>query len=124
MAFENDPDGYRMAQMYAGKNFDKRRIKPIETFSEYSGAEWRLDEFREILDAAIDAIPPECRDSARVELEEVGHYESSVKLVVRYIGPEPQSEVDDRISRCEQYVRQSRSEERKQYERLKQKFGQ
>lgn len=121
MAFENDPDGYRMAAAYAGSNFDKPREVTIETFCAYASEEWTLDGFLEAIKSAIDEVPPEKRAVAKVELE--GGYEESSKLVIWYRGLESADEVAERVRRCEEYVFKSRASERATFERLKKKFG-
>lgn len=51
MAFEKDPEGYRIACVYAGRDFDKARIVTIEPLYEYGG-EWTVDEFQQMISNA------------------------------------------------------------------------
>ena len=119
-AFENDPDGYRMAQAYAGPDFDKPKECRVETLCEYSG-EWSVADFTYLISQAVAKIPADKRESAKVELE--GGYEESTTLRVSYYGLESEAQVAARVRRCEDYVAQSRKSERVTYERLKAKYG-
>lgn len=121
MAFENDPEGYKMACGYAGADFEKPKEVRIETFREYGSESWAADNFLALVIEAVGQIPPERRDSAIVELE--GGYEESTKLVISYRGPETAEAVRDRVRRCEEYVAEKRAGELATYNRLKAKFG-
>jgi hypothetical protein len=121
MAFENDPEGRRLAAMYAGSDFDQTRTVEHMPLCKYSG-EWSLDEFQTMLANAIATIPAKLRATAKVEMYEPG-YDGSTSLRLTYRGPESAEDVADRVRRCEQYVAASRSYERRTYERLKAKFG-
>ena len=121
MAFENDPEGYEIACGYAGRDFDKSKVVTIEAFSSY-GDTWDLNGFKQAIDDAIDSIPPECRERARVELESGGG-DYSGNLKISYCGPESAATVADRVRRCKQYVAERRRSELATYEALKKKFG-
>lgn len=120
MAFENDPEGRRMAMMYGGSDFDKPRRVRHEVLCEYDG-DWTLDEFKKLIERAIASIPAERRAEAKVEMHDPG-YDGSTSLKIYYEGPESPEVVADRVRRCEQYVATGRADERKAYERLKAKF--
>lgn len=121
MAFENDPEGYRMAQGYAGRDFDKPKLVRHELLCAYS-EEWTFDEFQKVIADLSDRIPPEYRDTARVYMYDPG-YDGSASLRIDYSGPESAEVVADRIRRCDEYVAGSRASERATFERLKAKFG-
>ncbi|WP_425991413.1 hypothetical protein [Afipia sp. DC4300-2b1] len=120
MAFENDPEGYRLACMYAGTDFDKARVVTIEVLYEYN-FQYSLAEFQKLITDALASIPTEYRDSAKVELDDEG-YDSGSKFSISYVGLESPEVVADRVARCVRYVAVSRDDERKAYERLKAKF--
>jgi len=117
MAFENDPEGRRVAEGYAGGHFDKARIVTREVFASYAD-EWTPEVFLKEITDAIAAIPAEFMASAKVELE---GYESG-KLLITYTGPESSETVAERIRRCEEYVAERRANEKREFERLKAKF--
>lgn len=120
MAFENDPEGLKIAQSYAGRDFDKPKEVTIEALREYSG-NWGLDEFQKLIAEAIEKIPADKRADASVDLDNDGG--ESTKLIISYRGLESAETVADRIRRCEVYVAERRHGERQTYERLKAKFG-
>ncbi len=121
MAFENDPEGYRIACGYAGGDFDKPATVLHELMYEYSG-EWTFDEFQKLIAELSETIPPEYRDTARVYLYDPG-YDGSTSLKADYSAPENPATVADRVKRCEEYVAERRAAERATYARLKAKFG-
>ena len=121
MAFENDPEGRRIALSYAGPDFDKPKIVTINTLCEYGSSDWPVTDFLEMVQEAIAAIPEDRRGAAWAELE--GGYDESTKLTIRYSGPESDETVADRVLRCEKYVAERRASEKLTYERLKAKFG-
>jgi hypothetical protein len=114
MAFENDPEGYKMAVQYAGAMFDQPQIRLMEVLHEYDFS-YSLKEFQELFGGAINSIPEEFRDSAIVELEDN-------RLRIAYMGREGDDAVAERIRRCEEYVASQRETERQTYEWLKKKF--
>jgi hypothetical protein len=121
MAFENDPEGRRIAENYAGRDFDAPKMVTHTALHEYDG-KWSLDEFRAMIDAAIASIPEQCRATAWVEMYDPG-YDSNTSLQMHYTGPEADATVTDRVKRCVQYVAERRSSELETYNRLKAKFG-
>ncbi len=121
MPFENDPEGFKIACSYAGRNFATANIVRHELLREYDGV-WEPDEFLSMITKAIESIPPEYRSSAKVEMYDPGD-DCSTSLQVYYEGPESAETVADRVRRCEEYVKQRREEERLTYDRLKAKFG-
>lgn len=121
MAFENDPEGYSMAQGYAGHDFDKPKQISIDTLYEYGAESWTLTDFTALIEEAIEKIPVDKCAEAVVELE--GGYEESTYLRISYQGMESPETVAARVNRCEEYVAGRRSGERAIYERLKAKFG-
>ncbi|MCS3690975.1 hypothetical protein [Bradyrhizobium elkanii] len=121
MAFENDPEGYRIAAGYAGGGFDEPHTVRHDVLYEYDG-DWTIEEFQTLIAEAVSAIPETYRASARVEMHDPG-YDAPKSLRVYYIGPESPETVADRIKRCEKYVAERRTGERATYERLKAKFG-
>lgn len=121
MAFENDPEGRRLAEMYAGHNFDRPNIVQHTVFNEYNG-EWTADEFMQMMNGALASIPRECLSTAKVEMFDAG-YDSSTRLRLTYEGIESAATVADRVRRCELYVEASRRDERAAYERLRVKFA-
>jgi hypothetical protein len=121
MAFENDPEGHRMAQCYAGGDYDKPEIVQHELLREY-GAEWTFDDFKQLIAELSGEIPTEYRHTAKVEMHDPG-YDGSTSLQIYYFAPESAETVADRVRQCEEYVAGRRSEERRTYEALKAKFG-
>jgi len=121
MAFENDPEGYKIAVYYAGQDFDKARIVTHEVLCEYDGS-WSLKEFQELIARCIYAIPIAYRETTEVRMYDPG-YDGSVSLRMSYVGPENASVVAGRIKMCEYYVDERRQNERATYEALKKKFG-
>jgi hypothetical protein len=121
MAFENDPDGRRIAAGYAGQNFDKPKLVQHELLTSYSD-EWTFDEFQGLIADLSRQIPAEYRNTARVYMYDPG-YDGSQSLRIDYTGPESAESVAARIQRCEQYVAERRATERATYEALKEKFG-
>lgn len=120
MAFEDDPEGYKIACRYAGRSFDKPQIVEHEVFLEYEG-KWSIDDFLALISDASEAIPEDCRASANVEMHVPG-YDGSTSLRITYTGPESADTVADRVRRCVKYVANHRAGERADYERLKKKF--
>lgn len=121
MAFENDPEGYRIAMAYAGGDFDKPRTLKHQVLIKYPYEEWSLDDFLALINEAASSIPPPYRSSAKVEMHEPG-YDGTASLRMSYVGPESAADVAARIRRCEQYVAERRASERATYESLKRKF--
>ena len=121
MAFENDPEGHKIARFYAGPDFDKPRIVQHELLCSY-GDEWTFDDFQNLIADLSDRIPPEYRDTARAYMYDPG-YDGSTSLRIDYTGPESAETVAERIKRCEEYVAERRESERQTYARLKEKFG-
>jgi hypothetical protein len=121
MAFENDPEGYRLARGYAGHDFDKPRMVQHELLTSYTD-EWTLDEFQKLIADLGQQIPPQYRDTAKVFMYDPG-YDGPQSLRIEYTGPETPDMVADRVRRCEEYVANKRAEERATFERLKAKFG-
>jgi len=121
MAFENDPEGYRMAQYYAGADFDKVKTVTHEVLRE-CGMKYDLTEFCALMNDLLASVPEQYRASARVFLYDPG-YDGSTSFQITYVGPESAEVVTERIGDCVQYVEQRRAEERAAYERLKAKFG-
>jgi hypothetical protein len=121
MDFETDHEARSTAISYAGRDFDKPRLVTIEVLYEYSG-EWSLADFQRLVAEAIQSIPPQYRDVAKVELKDCG-YDSGSKFSISYVGPESQETVNERIRRCEEYVNDCRRREQATFIRLKAKFG-
>lgn len=121
MSFENDPDGYRMAQGYAGHDFDKPRVvahQPLYAFR----FNYSLSEFQKIVADAVASIPEEYRASSSVDLESHDHDVGS-EFSITYFAPESAKAVAGRIKRCEEYVANKRLAERSEYDRLSIKFA-
>jgi hypothetical protein len=121
MVFENDPEGRKMAEYYAGRDFDAPKMVTHTAIYETDG-KWSLDEFRGMIDAAAASIPEQCRATAWVEMYDPG-YDGSTSLQMLYSGPESDATVADRVKRCVQYVAERRSSELETYKQLKAKFG-
>lgn len=122
MAFENDPEGRALACRYAGHDFDQARIVTHEIFREYAPGEWSVANFLAYINDAAASIPEEHRAAAKVEMYDPG-YDGPTSLRMTYEGPESPETVAERVRQCEKYAAQSRADERKAYERLKEKFG-
>lgn len=121
MAFENDSEGYRMAQGYAGRDFDKVRTVTHNVLHEYD-MEYSLDDFSKLMADLLESIPAQYRSTAKAFLYDPG-YDGSTSFQVTYVGSESDETVADRVRRCVEYVEERRAEERQNYERLKAKFG-
>jgi hypothetical protein len=116
-----DEETRQICIRYAGRNFDKSQQITVEVLDQWGGEDWSLNEFRVLVDEAIEAIPKEYRAKAKVELG--GGFEETLRLRIYYTRPENQAEIDERVARCLQYAKERLEGERAAYERLKQKYG-
>jgi len=113
-----DAETLALMRAYAGAEFAEPRVVEVEVFYEYSSNSWDADVFLKEINEAIAKIPPEFRDSAKVELEG----EDYGKLRIYYVAPESVETVNKRIAECYAYAKQGQDDERRQFERLKKKY--
>ncbi len=111
MAFENDPEGYRIAQSYAGSDFAKPKIVQHDLMREYWKLDQTLESFRDHMAALLQSVPQEYRATAKVQLYDQG-YDSGTIFHIFYEGPENSETVADRVRRCEEYVAERRPQKR------------
>ena len=123
MKTEMELDEETLAFIFAYCGRDPRQRKEVtrEAFCEYGSEEWSLAEFQEIIAAAIESIPPERREAARVELE--GGYDESTCLKISYADWQSDEEVAKDVASALRYANEKLARERIEFERLKRKFA-
>lgn len=84
----------------------------------------RLLEFAAWLQAIINEIPEECRESAEIEIDSTSSYYDShyAQVQVTYRRPETDKEWDDRKADVMRRVHEAEALERQALERLKAKY--
>ena len=117
----SDDEREKIAMQYAGANFRNSRRVRVEALSEWSRAEWTLDELIALL-LKIKAEMPEDATNPRVEFEG-GGYDQNGQFVVFYEAWESEDVVADRVQRALRYAASKEASEVEQYQRLKAKYG-
>jgi hypothetical protein len=104
---------------YCGGDPRVRRKGWDKVFEQRGSEEWPLEEFLKKLNDAVAKIPEGSRSEARVE---IGGYES-VTFEIFFRRPETDDEIACRVASALKYARQRLHDERRTYERLRQKYG-
>ena len=95
--------------------------RTITSIYECSEAPESLPDFIRWMQAKLEEIPEEYRQSAKIEVRKYDE-EGCAEYVIRYTRPETEQEIKARDAEIEAMKRRREADERKQLERLKRKY--
>lgn len=115
-----DDETRRLMQRYTSHPLQQRGEITDVAFLIGRG-EWSFGEFEALMANLFASVPADRRSTARVELK--GDLDDATELRVVYDRPETDEEWARAAAQSLMYARNTQADERRAYERLKQKFG-
>ena len=116
---EFDLETLRLMRIYCGRDPREPQLIEVEVLSAYPDV-WRLADFADMLELAVESIPEDRRDTSRVSL--LGGHDESTRLSITYVRLQTPEEVAKVVENARRYAVNSIQSERSAYERLKAKF--
>lgn len=120
---ELDDETWKLACRYCGGRDPRipRKIS-VEVLDEYNES-WTPAEFQALIAGAIELIPAEYREAAKVTLSGCDPEGYGGSLRISYQRNQNAQEVADEVHRALDYALDRQARERAEYKRLKEKFG-